>query len=87
MDLSRWWQTFNDPVMAELVDLAVAQNKTLQVAGLRVFEARAIVGVATGNLYPQSQGLNGSASQISISENLDAIQRLPDPRTPVRQRT
>ncbi|UCG73284.1 MAG: efflux transporter outer membrane subunit [Chromatiales bacterium] len=78
-DYSEWWASFNDPALQSLVQQAFDQNKTLQIAGLRVFEARAIVGVAVGNLYPQLQRASGSAGRIKISENADLISGLPGP--------
>jgi len=61
----RWWQMFNDPILNELVESARANNNTLEIAGLRVLESRAQLGVAIGALYPQSQRLNSSATNIS----------------------
>jgi NodT family efflux transporter outer membrane factor (OMF) lipoprotein len=78
-DVSEWWKTFNDPILESLVQEAYASNKALQVAGLRVFEARAIVGVAVGNLYPQVQRASGSVGRLKISENADIVQSLPQP--------
>ncbi len=72
-----WWKTFNDPALDTLIETAYAQNLTLQVAGLRVYEARAILGYATGTLYPQAQSLNGSAANIEISENAEPVSNLP----------
>jgi len=59
---SQWWKIFNDPVLDTLVQTAYEQNLTLQIAGLRVLEARAQLGIVTGNLYPQSQSLSGNYS-------------------------
>jgi NodT family efflux transporter outer membrane factor (OMF) lipoprotein len=59
---SQWWQIFNDPVLDSLVETARAQNLSLRIAGLRVLEARAQLGIVTGNLYPQSQALSGNYS-------------------------
>lgn len=59
---SRWWKVFNDPVLDRLVQMAYQQNLTLQIAGLRVLESRAQLGIVTGNLYPQSQALSGNYS-------------------------
>ena len=59
---SQWWKVFNDPVLDELVQTAYEQNLSLQIAGLRVLEARAQLGIVTGNLYPQSQSVSGNYS-------------------------
>ena len=68
-ELVEWWQVFNDPVLNNLVDLAYAENLTLEAAGLRVLEARAQLGIAVGNLYPQQQSVSGGAIYTSRSEN------------------
>lgn len=59
---ARWWKVFNDPVLDQLIQTAYEQNLTLRIAGLRVLEARAQLGIVTGNLYPQSQALSGTYS-------------------------
>lgn len=70
VDLKNWWKVFNDPVLDELIDKALGQNPSLQVAGLRILEARAQLGIAKGSLYPQSQSVFGSAQQVGLSENI-----------------
>jgi len=47
-----WWKAFNDPALERLVDIAYRQNLPLQIAGLRILEARARLGIATGQQYP-----------------------------------
>ena len=59
---SQWWKVFNDPVLDKLVQTAYEQNLSLQIAGLRVLEARAQLGIVTGSLYPQSQSVSGNYS-------------------------
>lgn len=67
-DPSRWWKVFNDPVLDRLVDAAYRQNLSLRVAGVRVLEARAQLGVATGELYPQTQQAFGALQYNRLSE-------------------
>ncbi|MEN8730005.1 MAG: efflux transporter outer membrane subunit, partial [Desulfuromonadales bacterium] len=64
-----WWKVFNDPVLNRLVEDAYQQNLTLQIAGLRILEARAQLGIATGSLYPQQQQLAGGAATVGGSRN------------------
>ena len=52
-----WWKIFEDPALSKLVDTAYDQNLGLQLAGLRIMEARAQLGIATGLKYPQSQSV------------------------------
>jgi NodT family efflux transporter outer membrane factor (OMF) lipoprotein len=67
---AQWWKSFNDPVLDKLVDIAYGQNLTLQVAGLRVLEARAIRGIEVGRFFPQMQALNADYSHVGVSRNL-----------------
>lgn len=64
-----WWTSFNDPTLTALIETAYRQNLTLLAAGTRVLEARARLGVAIGELYPQSQELTGSVTSIRPSRN------------------
>jgi NodT family efflux transporter outer membrane factor (OMF) lipoprotein len=68
-DYRNWWGSFKDPVLDTLIQNAYQQNLPLRIAGVRVLEARAQVGVATGQLYPQSQQLTGSLSRIRFSQS------------------
>lgn len=51
-DLKTWWQGFNDPLLNELIDKALAANHDLKIATTRVREANAMVTVAEAALYP-----------------------------------
>jgi NodT family efflux transporter outer membrane factor (OMF) lipoprotein len=62
VDLGHWWSVFNDPVLDSLIDEASHQNLSLRRAGERIVEARAVRGIAVGNLFPQRQTADGSYS-------------------------
>ena len=64
-----WWKTFNDPVLDSLVEEAYAQNLSLRQAAVRVLQAMAERGIAVGQLFPQTQELNGSYGREKLSEN------------------
>ncbi len=66
-DLSKWWAVFHDPVLDALIDDAYKQNLTLRQAGLRVLQARDQLGIATGNLFPQTQAVKGAFTQTALS--------------------
>jgi NodT family efflux transporter outer membrane factor (OMF) lipoprotein len=68
-ELVDWWEAFNDPILDDLVSRAHQQNLTLELAGLRVLESRAQLGIATGAQYPQQQAASGGVNRISPSEN------------------
>ena len=63
-----WWTAFRDPVLDRLVETATTQNIPLRVAGARVFEARARLGIAVGEQYPQLQQAVGEAAYVRGSE-------------------
>ncbi|MBE9548808.1 MAG: efflux transporter outer membrane subunit [Proteobacteria bacterium] len=65
----QWWRVFDDPVLNRLVELAWEQNNSLEVAGLRVLESRAQLGIAQGNQYPQSQLAAGNGTYTSPANN------------------
>ena len=48
--------------------MAYAQNLPLRIAGVRVFEARALLGIAVGEFYPQVQLGFGAATYNRLSE-------------------
>src|SRR5271169_3025604 len=64
-----WWKVFRDPVLNRLIEIAYNQNLTLVDAGTRVLEARAQLGVAIGEFYPQVQQGNGSVTYIRPSHS------------------
>lgn len=55
-----WWRLFCDPVLDRLIALAYEQNLTLLSAGTKVLQARAALGIAVGEFYPQLQQGSGS---------------------------
>lgn len=48
----RWWKSFDDPALDQLIDGALASNKTLQIAAARVEQARADRRASVANLLP-----------------------------------
>ncbi len=64
-----WWKAFNDPGLNLLIDEAYQQNLDLQMAGLRILEARARLGIATGSLYPQQQRATAGFGATGASKN------------------
>jgi NodT family efflux transporter outer membrane factor (OMF) lipoprotein len=51
-DLSRWWRTFDDPVLELLIERAVNDNRDVKQARARLREARAQRGIAQAALFP-----------------------------------
>jgi len=54
-DVRAWWRVFDDANLEQLIAQADAGNGDLKLAGLRVIEARAQLGIALAGRYPQVQ--------------------------------
>jgi NodT family efflux transporter outer membrane factor (OMF) lipoprotein len=63
-ELGSWWRRFNDPALDALIVAARQANPSLQIAGLRVLESRAQLGIAASTRYPQLQQISGAASGV-----------------------
>ncbi len=67
-DIERWWEGLGDPVLTDLIRRSEVANLDLGVAVARVAEARALRGIAKGDLYPNLV-LEGSYSYRQFSDN------------------
>jgi NodT family efflux transporter outer membrane factor (OMF) lipoprotein len=65
---SLWWKVFRDSTLDRLIELAYHQNLSLQIAGLRIVEARAQLGVATGREWPQLAAAYASGSAVGLTK-------------------
>jgi methyl-accepting chemotaxis protein len=64
-----WWTAFNDPTLDRLVATAYRENLTLLAAGTRVLEARATLGIAIGDFYPQQQQVGAGLNYNRLTGN------------------
>ncbi|MCR6661221.1 MAG: efflux transporter outer membrane subunit [Asticcacaulis sp.] len=62
-----WWRGFNDPVLTNLVETALANNTDIALAAGRVDEARFGYKAAEGALLPSLNGSGAGAYSRSIS--------------------
>ncbi len=51
--LDNWWEVFEDKKLNELENLALKNNRDLFVAFQRIEEAKALMGIAAADFYPQ----------------------------------
>jgi NodT family efflux transporter outer membrane factor (OMF) lipoprotein len=72
-----WWKAFEDPALDRLIVLAQRENLPLQIAGLRIVEARAQYGVATGRRFPETQALFASGMAVGLTEQVSRYTGLP----------
>jgi len=68
-NLSRWWTALNDPKLNYLIHCAYQQNLTLREAGFRILQARALRGIAVGELFPQQQDASGSYQRVNSNSS------------------
>ena len=71
-----WWQVFHDPQLQELIRTALKQNYDLEIAVERVNAARAQVGIARSNEFPQVSAdptFSGGKSEQNIKSNVFAL--------------
>lgn len=65
----QWWRNFNDPILDSFVEQALRLNQDVRVAGLRIIEARAQLGIAGSTLYPQVKQLSANAVQAGEQQS------------------
>ena len=75
-----WWQRFGDPLLATLIDEALADSPTAREATARVLEARAGEAAVRGSALPGVEA-SGTAVRDRLSENgelpLKSLQSIP----------
>ena len=69
--LQAWWERFNDPVLNNLIERAAAGNFDLVIALERINEARALLGIAAGERFPDING-NGNVTRARFGEDFVA---------------
>jgi outer membrane protein, multidrug efflux system len=61
-----WWEVFDDPVLQELVRIALVENKDLKIAVERIEEARARYGFTKADIWPHVD-LRGTAGRLRFN--------------------
>ncbi len=76
--LPRWWEQFNDPILNQLVDRAIAGNNDLKIATTRVREARASYLGVSAALMPEAslggQAKRGNEGMLSQNKVINLYQ-------------
>lgn len=68
VDLARWWNSFEDPILDQLIDRAFTGNLDVSAAGARLRQARATLRGTQGQALP-SVGTSGSVSRSVGADN------------------
>ena len=63
-----WWKQFRDPVLDNLIQIALQENKDVQIAAARVEEYMGRYGVTRSAQFPQV-GANAAGARTRLSEN------------------
>jgi outer membrane protein, multidrug efflux system len=66
---TRWWELFNDPVLNQLIDTALKENKDVRIAAARVEEFAARVDIFRAGYFPQI-GYDGEATRNRASREV-----------------
>ncbi|HXU45515.1 MAG TPA: TolC family protein [Thermoanaerobaculia bacterium] len=67
-----WWTAFGDPALDRLEREALAANQDVAAAAARVEEARALLGIADADRYPEVS-VNASASRTRLSQDTSQL--------------
>jgi outer membrane protein, multidrug efflux system len=67
-DLSRWWRSFDDPLLDEIVEQALTSNLDQKIAVARIREERAYLVISRAGLFPTID-LSGSYTRQRYSAN------------------
>ena len=68
-----WWELFRDPVLQDLIETAIANNRDLDVAMARIEEARAALGFQRANLIPRIDAVaSGELEDTTAEGGVDA---------------
>lgn len=67
VELDRWWLSWNDPQLTQLIETALANNKELAATRAKLEEARAMARAARANMGPE---VGATADAMGINARL-----------------
>ncbi len=74
---AQWWQQFHSAALDQLVQRALAGNRSLAVAGAALEQAQALLQARTGSRLPQVNGTAGIGRQKYGAEFLGPLAKPP----------
>ena len=75
IDLAQWWQSFDDPLLNQLISTALAQNLDIKTAQAKLREARARARITEAALSPSVTASTG-AKRTESGSNANPTQTL-----------
>ncbi|MFZ1642823.1 MAG: efflux transporter outer membrane subunit [Candidatus Contendobacter sp.] len=73
-----WWKQFQDPVLDNLIQTALQENKDVQIAAARVEEFMGRYGVTRSAQFPQV-GANAAGARTRAGESEDDVSLIENP--------
>ena len=71
---TEWWQQFQDPVLNDLIGVALAENKDVKIAAARIEEFLGRLGTTRSQLFPQL-----GANVVSQRQRVSQVGVVPPP--------
>ncbi len=69
----KWWDVYQDPVLAQMIHTALQQNYDVRIAATRVLEAQAQVGITRANQLPSA----GVGADVFSQQNAKVTKLFP----------
>ncbi|MFV1986229.1 MAG: efflux transporter outer membrane subunit [Gemmatimonadota bacterium] len=66
-----WWELFEDPVLQDLIETGLSDNRNLRVELARIGEARAALGIARSEKFPRVDYSVGTSFDAATTEGAD----------------
>jgi multidrug efflux system outer membrane protein len=73
-----WWKQFNDPVLNQLIEEALANNKNVKIAAANIEQAAGILMTTRAAFFPQIN-YNAAGTRNFASENMTFPEPVPNP--------
>jgi len=67
-----WWMVFDDPVLQELIETALAENRDVRIAAARVDEAAAVLGFTRADQFPSFR-YDASGGRAKTSDAIEGV--------------
>lgn len=84
---TRWWKQFGDPVLEEMIETAVKDNKDVLIAAARIEEYMGRYVAVRGEMFPQASAGAAAARQRATQESITGWQKGLSPEYSTYQAT
>ncbi len=71
-----WWELFDDPVLDTLIMTGLEENKDILIASSRIEQARAQIGIAKADYWPQF-GYSAGAMRGNVMQGMPSADGVP----------